>query len=122
MITWFTWLQVALALAGGLLCLGLGLAGRKPNDFALGAALIVELGLLAQLVIAIAAPINGNLPTGSLGEFYIYLISALILAPVAAFWALIERTRFSTMVIGVACLSVAIMVYRMEQIWTVQVA
>lgn len=122
MIEWFTWVQVAVAVAAGLLCLVLGLAGRVPNDLALGALAFVELLLLAQLVVAIAAPAFGNHATGSLLEFYTYLVGALLLPPAAAFWALLERNRWSTVVLGVAALAVAVMVYRMLQIWTVQQA
>lgn len=122
MIEWFTWLQLAVATLGGLLCVGLGFAGRKPNDLTMGAAALVELLLLAQLVVAIVAPLAGNQATGSVLEFYVYLVSAILLPIGAGMWALIERSRWSTVILGVACLSVAVMVYRMLQIWTVQVA
>lgn len=122
MIEWFALLQVWVAVAAGLLCLVLGFVGRAPNDYSMGATLIVELLLIAQLVVAIVAPLVGNPPTGSLPEFYIYLVSALLLPPLAGFWALVERNRWSTVVLGVACLAIAVMVYRMYQIWTVQVA
>lgn len=122
MIEWFTWAQVAVAVLAGLFCLVFGLAGRVPNDYSLGATLLVELLLIAQLVVAIVAPLAGNPPSGSLPEFYIYLISALLLPPLAAFWALIERNRWSTVILGVACLAIAVMVYRMYQIWAFQVA
>jgi len=120
MIEWFTWLQVTVALIAGLACVVLGLAGKRPNDITLGAAALVELLLIVQLVVAIIAPGVGNPPTGNLAEFYIYLISAIILVPAAVFWALIERNRWSTVVLGVACLAIAVMVYRMYQIWAVQ--
>ncbi len=122
MIDWFTWVQVGVAVAAGLVCLGVGIAGRRPNDLVLGAAAVVELLLLAQIVIALVAPAFGNLPTGSGLEFWVYLISAALLPPAAAVWGLVERTRWSTIVIAVACLAVAVMVYRMGQIWFVQVA
>ncbi|RXZ68878.1 hypothetical protein [Agromyces albus] len=122
MIEWFMWVQVGVAVAAGLLCLALGFAGRVPNDLALGALALVELLLLAQLIVAIAAPASGNHATGSVLEFYTYLVGALLLPPAAAFWALIERNRWSTVVLGVAALAVAVMVYRMFQIWTVQQA
>lgn len=122
MIEWFTWLQVGVAVVAGLLCLVLGLAGRQPNDYSMGALLVVEVLLVAQLVVAIVAPFTGNPPNGSLPEFYIYLVSALVIPPLAGFWALLERNRWSTVVLGVACLAVAVMVYRMYQIWVVQVA
>jgi len=119
-IEWFAWVQVAVAVGGGLLCIGLGLLGRKPTDLSMGAAALVELLLLAQLVVAIVAPFAGNTASGSLLEFYTYLVSALLVPVAAAIWALIERSRWSTVILGAACLAVAVMLYRMLQIWTVQ--
>lgn len=121
MIEWYGYLQVAIAVVAGLLCLAFGLAGRKPNDLTIGATALVELLLIAQVVISLIAPAVGNSPTGSLLEFWIYLISALFIPPVAIFWALVDRGRWSTVVLSVAGLAVAVMVYRMIQIWFVQV-
>lgn len=120
MIEWFTWVQLAVAVAAGLLCLVLGFAGRVPSDLSLGALAVVELLVLVQIVVALVAPAFGNTPTGSALEFWVYLVSAALLPPAAAFWALLERNRWSTVVLGVAALSVGVMVYRMLQIWTVQ--
>lgn len=122
MIEWFTWLQVGVAVLAGLFAIIAGLIGRKPDDYTLGALLVVELLLIAQLVMALLSPAFGNAPTGNPLEFYTYLVSAIILVPLAGFWALVERTRWSTVVLGAAALAVAVMVYRMLQIWTVQYA
>ncbi len=120
MIEWFVALQVGVAVIAGVLCLILGLAGRVPGDLTMGAVALVELLLIVQLVMAIIAPLAGNPPTGSLAEFYIYLISALLLPLAGGFWALIERNRWSTVILGGVCLAIAVMVYRMGQIWFVQ--
>ncbi|WBU38339.1 hypothetical protein [Homoserinibacter sp. YIM 151385] len=122
MIEWFTLVQVAVAAAAGLLCLGLGFAKRAPNDLTLGAIALVELLLVVQVVVAIAAPAVGNPPSGNPIEFWGYLLTALVIPPLAVFWALTERTRWSTVVLGVAGLAIAVMVYRMNQIWLVQLA
>ncbi|AZZ51208.1 MULTISPECIES: hypothetical protein [Rathayibacter] len=122
MIDWFTTLQVGIAVAAGLLCLVLGMIGRRPSDVTVGATAIVELLLIVQLAVAIVSPLVGNRPSGSLPEFYIYLVSALILPLAAGFWALIERSRWSTVILGVVCLAIAVMVYRMHQIWFFQAA
>jgi len=121
-IDWFTTLQVGVAVAAGLLCLVLGMIGRRPSDVTVGATAIVELLLIVQLAVAIVSPVVGNRPSGSLPEFYIYLVSALLLPLAAGFWALIERSRWSTVILGVVCLAIAVMVYRMHQIWFVQAA
>jgi len=120
-ISVFTIVQVAIAVAAGLLCVVLGLANRRPSDLSVGSLALVELLLLAQVVIAIVAPFAGNSPSGSALEFWVYLVSAVLIPPAAVFWALVERSRWSTVILGVAALLVAVMVWRMQVIWTVQV-
>ncbi|MET0783297.1 hypothetical protein [Orlajensenia leifsoniae] len=120
MIAWFAGVQIAVAVVGALLAIILGLLGRKPSDLTMGPLILVELLLIVQVVISIVAPLVGNEPSGSLLEYWVYLISAALLPIAGGFWALIERSRWSTVVIGVVCLAVAIMVYRMTQIWFVQ--
>lgn len=122
MIEWFSWLQIGAAVVAGVVCLALGLAGRKPSDLILGALALVEILLIAQLVVAIAAPFTGNSAVGDPLEFYTYLVSAILLPLVAGFWALIERTKWSTVIVGVICLAVAVMVFRMNVIWLVPTA
>lgn len=120
MIEWFTYVQLAVAVAAGVLCVALGLAGRVPSDLTMGAVALVEVLLVAQLVVTIVAPTVGNDPTGNLAEFYIYLVSAVLLPLAGGFWALLERSRWSTVILGAICLAVAVMLYRMLQIWFVQ--
>ena len=122
MIEWFTWVQVAVAVVAGLLAIVLGFFGRKPEDLTMGATALVGVLLVAQLVVSLASPLFNNDASGSVLEFYTYLISAILIPPFAILWALLERTKWSTVVLGVGCLAVAVMVYRMHQIWFVQVA
>lgn len=118
MILWFALVQVVVAAAAGLLCTVLGLAGRRPSDLSVGALALVELLLVAQIVVAIIAPFAGNPISGSVLEFWVYLVSAALLAPAGVVWALLERSRWSTVVMGVAAASVAVMVWRMQVIWS----
>lgn len=122
MILWFTIAQMAIAIAAGLLCVGFGLAGRKPADVTLGSLVLVELLLIAQVILAIVQPFVGNPPTGNPLEYWLYLVGAVIIPPLAVVWASVERNRWSTVVLGVGALAVAVMLWRMQQIWTVQLA
>jgi hypothetical protein len=122
MILWLTFVGVALATVAGLLCVVLGLAGRRPSDLTVGALAVLELYLIVQVVVAIVAPYAGNPPSGSLLEFWVYLVSAVLLPPAGVFWALLERSRWSTVIMGIAALAVAVMVWRMETIWSIQIA
>jgi len=121
-IAWFTVAQVAVAVVAGVLCLVVGAIGRKPSDLTVLPTALVEVLLVIQLVVAIAAPAVGNPPSGNLVEYYAYLLSGLVIPPLAIFWALVERTRWSTIILGASCLAIAIMVYRMDVIWNVQSA
>lgn len=118
MIEWFALVQVAVAVIVGLGCVSLGLAGSRPSDLSVGGLAAVLLLLIAQVVVAIIAPFVGNPPTGSALEFWVYLVSAVLLPPAAVAWALIERSRWSTVIMGIAALAVAVMVWRMQIIWT----
>ncbi len=122
MILWFTLAQVVIAVVAGLFCVIAGLAGRRPSDVSVGSLALVELLLIVQIVAAVIAPFAGNPPSGSALEFWVYLVSAALLPVAAVAWALLERSRWSTVIMGVAALSVAVMVWRMQVIWTVQVA
>lgn len=122
MIDPFTIALLAVATLTGLLAVVLGLLGRAPNDVTVLATGLVGVLLLAQVVIALVAPAVGNPPTGNLAEFWVYLVSACVIPPAAIAWALAERSRWSNVVLGVGALAIAVMVYRMNQIWNVQLA
>jgi hypothetical protein len=122
MILWFTILTIVVSVAAGVFCLIAGFAGRRPSDYSVGALALVEALLVAQVVIAIVSPLVGNPPTGDLLEFWVYLVSAVLLPIGAVLWALMERSRWSTVILGVAALAIAVMIWRMNVIWTVQIA
>ena len=122
MILWFTIAQIAVAVAAGVFCLIAGFIGRRPSDFSVGALALVEALLVIQVVIAIIAPFAGNPPTGDLLEYWVYLVSAVLLPVGAVLWALMERSRWSTVILGVAALAIAVMLWRMQVIWAVQIA
>ena len=122
MIAGYTAVAAAVALLAAVLAVVLGLAGRKPSDLSLAGAALTELLLIVQLVLALLAPAAGNRPTGNVVEFYAYLLSALVIPPAAVVWALLERTRWATVVVGIAGLAVTVMIVRMQIIWAVQQA
>jgi hypothetical protein len=51
-------------------------------------------------------------------EFFGYLIVAIMVPVGAAIWALVERSRWSTVIMGAGVLTVVVMLVRMHQIWT----
>jgi len=107
-----------LSLAVGLLSLLLGLIGRPPSGISVGAQALVELFLIVQLVASIVIVASGARAKNDTVEFFAYLITAVIIPIGAVLWALLERSKWSTVVLGVSALAIAVMLVRMHQIWT----
>jgi hypothetical protein len=77
---------------------------------------VLEVGLLVQAVIGIAALLGTERDVERL-SFVGYLLGPVVILPVAVVWAAAERTRWSAGVLVVACLSVPVMIVRLGQIW-----
>lgn len=118
MLDFFYQLQLWLALLAGSFAILLGLIGRLPSLWSLVPQVVVELLLVAQLVIAVFQVVNGNQAATDTAEFFAYLITALIIPLGVVFWALIDRSKWSTVILGAGSLTVAVMLVRMWQIWS----
>lgn len=77
---------------------------------------VVEAVLLVQAVVALVLVIGGTSPLEP-GVFWGYVVTQLVVLPVAALWAFAERTRWSSVVLVVAALTVAFLEYRLLQLW-----
>lgn len=103
----------------GVAMLVLGLFKRKPADIMVAALAATELLLLAQLVTTIVLVAQGQHAKNDTVEWFAYIITALLIPPAAVLWAILDRaSRWSTVVLGVAGISIAVMLVRMHQIWT----
>jgi hypothetical protein len=81
----------------------------------MGAA-VVEAVLLLQVVAGVVATVRGDAPADAV-TFWGYLLTALVVLPVAAAWAFAERTRWSSVVLLVAALTIVVMQWRLLQVW-----
>lgn len=77
---------------------------------------VIEVLLLVQGVVAIVQGAGGGGASDPL-LFWGYFATTLVILPVAAAWAFAERTRWSSVVLLVASLTVAFLEWRMWQIW-----
>jgi hypothetical protein len=105
---------VAVALA--LLGLASTLARRRIGLVHLAVAGVLEALLLVQAGIALVAMAGGDTPPET-ATFAGYL-AGVVLVPVAgSLWARTEQTRWAGTVIAVAAAVVAVMVWRLLQLW-----
>ena len=80
------------------------------------AAAGVEAVILVQAVVAgVLQAAQDRAVDGPL--FWGYLITAAIVLPIAAVWAFAERTKWSSVVLAVAAVTVAFLQWRLWQIW-----
>ncbi|MFP5282133.1 MAG: hypothetical protein ACLGIF_01630 [Actinomycetes bacterium] len=117
MITPLAYAVVALA----ALAVGWGLfsaaANRPPGKAQLLFAAAVELATVVQSVIALARLGSGFRPAEPATTVG-YLVGIVLLVPVAWFWANVERTRYSGVVLAIAAAAVLAMTLRLLTLWT----
>jgi hypothetical protein len=91
-------------------------AGRRIGLVHLAGAGLLEGLLLLQAGIAVAALAAGTRPADP-PTFLSYLIGVLLVPVAGVLWSRTERTRWAGTVIAVAALVVAVMVWRLLQLW-----
>ena len=70
-----------------------------------------------------AARLTSSKVVSGVGKTIRTAISIRMIPPAAVLWALVDKKgQWSTLVVGVGILACAVMVYRMHQIWFVQIA
>ncbi len=117
MITVLAHVVIGSALVSMIWGLVTAIADKPPGKAQLIYAAGVEAAVLVQSVIAAIMIIGGFRPA----EFATtigYLIGIVVLIPLAWFWANVERTRFSGVVLAVAAAAVAAMTLRLLVLWT----
>jgi len=107
-----------LSLGIGAIQLVLGFFGRKPGQPEILMSMAVLSGLAVQLLVSTILAISGERAAISTIEFFGYLLVAMIVKVAAGFWALAEKTKWSTVILGASSLTVSVMLVRMLQIWS----
>jgi len=87
--------------------LSLGLAGVLA---------LLEIGLLAQAITGVVQLVATARDIERF-TFLGYLVGPVLLLPLATMWSAAERTRWGTGVLVVGCLSVPVMIVRLQQVW-----
>jgi hypothetical protein len=91
---------------------------RAPSRIDLLA--ITLLGVLVAVLVAVAVVglFDGTRPAET-ATFAGYLVTTIAFAPVALYLAWMEPTRWGTLILGVACLVLPVLVLRLQQIASV---
>ena len=109
-----TVVAVLLAVLGGLSTA----LRRRTGSAHLVTTGLLELVLLVQAGVAVAGLAGGHRPV-ELATFTAYLGSVVLLPVAGVLWARSEPTRWAGTVLGVAALAVAVMLWRLLDLWEV---
>lgn len=89
---------------------------RLPPRRLLQALFALQALLLLQLL-GVLVRIGGGQRPASTGAFAGYAVMTLLLLPGALALTVEERTRWASLVVGVACLSIAVVEWRLDVTW-----
>lgn len=109
---------VSITLALALICALWALRGRPAPLWQLIAAGAVELVVLAVVIAAAVATARGNGADETVTGIG-YLIAMPLVLPFGVLIALIERTRYGSTVLAVTAFVVAVLVFRLRQLFGV---
>lgn len=118
MVEWLFQVLLWLSLAVGAALVVLGLIGLKPAGYLILSLAAVEVSLVVQLAVSVGMVFAGSQAVVSTIEYFGYLLVALLIPVAGGIWALAERTRWSTVIMGASALTVSVMLVRMWQIWS----
>ena len=107
-------------IVAGLVLAGYALLMTARNQ-RMGVGLLAALGVLEVLLLVedglVAARLAGGAHPAALATLIGYLIAMPVVPVAAAFWGLVERSRWGSAVVAVAGLVAAVLMVRLHQIW-----
>lgn len=120
MIVGLTLAVLALALAWALWCAVSAALGQAPTvRHRIGLLVLEAVALLQALVLVVGLFVEPGRSAGAVVEIVGYLIATLVALPIGAALAHGERTRYGSLVLAVAGITLAVLSLRTGQVWTV---
>ena len=113
---WF-WSGAVIGLVSLAVCALATITRRHPADSSIVSVAAVELFVLVYAVTAAVRQLSGTSLNGPGWEFWGYVLTALLVPPIALAWAVTDKTRWSNLVLAVAGPTVVVMLHRMQYIW-----
>ncbi|MFE2755692.1 hypothetical protein ACFXGA_27195 [Actinosynnema sp. NPDC059335] len=88
----------------------------RPTLGLAAVVVLLEAALLVQAVVGVVALLGSDRELDR-ATFVGYLVGVAVVLPLGAVWSVAERSRWGAGVLTVTCLSVPVMVLRLNQLW-----
>ncbi|MFC0581492.1 hypothetical protein [Micrococcoides hystricis] len=113
-------------IAASLVCAAAAIAGiiatirvRHAADSSIIGLALVELFLIVFGIGHGLMLAQGHTMAGPGLEFWGYFLTAIIIPPIAFFWAVTDKTRWSNLIMAAVAITIWIMIWRMNVLWYV---
>ncbi|QSB15750.1 hypothetical protein JQS43_05260 [Natronosporangium hydrolyticum] len=91
---------------------------RPPGLLHLAGLAVLEGLLVVQAIAALTNVFAGERPADGLATFIGYLLTAVLIPPLAALLSMAERTRWGSVIVAIAAGVTAVLVLRLQQVWS----
>ncbi|MCE6997422.1 hypothetical protein LZG04_21840 [Saccharothrix sp. S26] len=88
----------------------------RPTLGLAAVVVLLEAGLLVQAVVGVVSLLGSDRVLDR-ATFVGYLLGVAVVLPLGAVWSVAERSRWGAGVLTVTCLSVPVMILRLDQLW-----
>lgn len=117
MIGWLSYLVIGIAIIAAIWGVVAAITRKPPGNLQFYWSFLTELAVIAQSVVGIVAIIGGRGPAETATAIG-YLIGIVVLMPVGIWWAVVDRSRYSGLVMTIAGVAIAVMSLRLLQLWS----
>lgn len=118
MIGWLSYVVIGIAVVAAIWGAISSITRRPPGNLQFYWSFLTEVAVIVQSVIGLIAIARGHGPAETATAIG-YLIGIVVLMPVGIWWAIVDRSRYSGLVMTVAGVAIAVMSLRLLQIWSV---
>ena len=110
---WF-YAGAAIGILSAIICIAATIFRDHPADSSILSLAAIELYLVVYAIYALVSPVPINGPGW---EFWGYFITAMLLPPIAFFWGITDKTRWSNLVMAAIGPTILVMIHRLQVIW-----
>lgn len=110
---WF-YTGAVIGIISAIICIIATIFRNHPADSSILSLVAVELYLAVYAVYAMISPIPLN---GPAWEFWGYIFTGMLLPPIAFFWGITDKTRWSNLVMAAIGPTILVMIHRLQVIW-----
>lgn len=118
MIIGLTYVVMGIAAVAAIWGAVSAIIGKPPGNLLFYWSFLTELAVLVQTVGGFISIARGHGPD-EVATSIAYLIGIVLLMPIAIWWSVTDRSRYSGLVMTIAGLAIAVMSLRLLQLWAV---